>query len=578
MTRLLKYLKGSAIICAIIAPLMMCIEVFMDLYQPTLMSNIIDIGIANGDMHYVLTTGGKMLIMAVIGVFGGAGSSLFASAAAMNLGKNLRQSLFDKIQTLSFAEIDTFKTSSLITRLTNDVTQMQNMMLMALRIMVRAPLLCMGGIVMAVSLSLELSKVFIISVPIIIIGVIIIVKRSLPMFISMQKKIDRVNVVMRENLLGIRVIKAFTMEGKQEQRFDASNMDLMDTSIKAQNNMLMLWPIVTLTMNLSVILVLWFGGNMVNVGTIEVGKIMAFVNYLTQIMHSLMMVVMIIMNFSRASASSERINEVFDTEPSIVSSKVAKAIQNFDIEFKNVSFKYNKEGDYVLKDISFKALEGEVIGIIGATGSGKSSFISLIPRLYDTTEGEVLLGGIDVKDLKIEDIRNNIGVILQESTLFSGTIKDNLLFGNQNATEEEIESSSKDAQAYEFISRMPDKYDSIVEQRGKNLSGGQKQRVSIARTLVSSPKILIMDDSSSALDMSTEAKLQEAIKARMKDSTVIIIAQRISAVMDADKIIVLDDGKISSIGTHKELLENNEIYRGIAISQLGEEVVLNGRA
>lgn len=573
MTKLLKYIKGNAIIYTILAPLMMFIEVIMDLNQPKLMSDIIDIGIANGDISYVLNVGFKMIVVAFIGILGGMLCGIFATLASMNMGKNIRQSLFDKIQSLSFLEIDKFKTSSLITRLTNDVTQVQNMVMMGLRGMVRSPLIFLGGIIMSLTISVKLSMIFLIAIPLIILSVTLITSKSIPFFTEMQKKIDNVNLVMRENLLGVRVVKAFIIENKVRERFSNANKELMDTSIKAQGVTILLWPLVTLIMNLSVVAVLWFGGNYVNNGSLEIGKIMAFINYLVQIMGSLNMLVMIIINFSRAKVSAERINEVLDIESSIKDRENTEKIENFDVEFKDVYFKYNKDGEYVLKDISFKASEGEKIGIIGPTGSGKSSLISLIPRLYDTTSGSVMIGNKDVRSLKIKDLRKIIGVVLQDTTLFSGSIADNLRFGMEDANEEMMDSATRDAQAFEFINSSNEGYNREVGQRGKNLSGGQKQRISIARTLIKNPKILILDDSSSALDMETESKLQNSLKNRMKDSTVFLIAQRISAVMDSDKIIVLDNGEIAAIGTHKELIKNCEIYRSIAISQLGEEAV-----
>ena len=575
MTKLLKYIKGNAIIYTILAPLMMFIEVIMDLNQPKLMSDIIDIGVANGDISYVLNVGFKMIVVAFIGILGGMLCGIFATLASMNMGKNIRQSLFDKIQSLSFLEIDKFKTSSLITRLTNDVTQVQNMVMMGLRGMVRSPLIFLGGIIMSLTISIKLSMIFLIAIPLIILSVTLITSKSIPFFTEMQKKIDNVNLVMRENLLGVRVVKAFTIENKVRERFSNANKELMDTSIKAQGVTILLWPLVTLIMNLSVVAVLWFGGNYVNNGSLEIGKIMAFINYLVQIMGSLNMLVMIIINFSRAKVSAERINKVLDIESSIKDRENTEKIENFDVEFKDVYFKYNKDGEYVLKDISFKASEGEKIGIIGPTGSGKSSLISLIPRLYDTTSGSVMIGNKDVRSLKIKDLRKIIGVVLQDTTLFSGSIADNLRFGMEDANEEMMDSATRDAQAFEFINSSNEGYNREVGQRGKNLSGGQKQRISIARTLIKNPKILILDDSSSALDMETESKLQNSLKNRMKDSTVFLIAQRISAVMDSDKIIVLDNGEIAAIGTHKELIKNCEIYRSIAISQLGEEAVLN---
>ena len=575
MTKLLKYIKGSAIIYTILAPLMMFIEVIMDLNQPKLMSDIIDIGVANGDITYVLNVGFKMIVVAFIGILGGMLCGVFSTLASMNMGKNMRQGLFNKIQSLSFSEIDQFKTSSLITRLTNDVTQVQNMVMMALRGMVRSPLICLGGIIMSLSISVKLSMIFLVVIPLIILSVTVITAKSTPFFTAMQKKIDNVNLVMRENLLGVRVVKAFAIEDKVKERFSYANDDLMSTSIKAQSVTILLWPLVTLIMNLSVVAILWFGGNYVNKGSLEIGKIMAFINYLVQIMSSLNMLVMIIINFSRAKVSASRINEVLDVESSITDKEDAKKINKFNIEFKDVYFKYNKDGDYVLKGISFKAEEGEKIGIIGATGSGKSTIISLIPRLYDTSSGTVMIGNEDVKNLKINELRSLIGVVLQDTTLFSGSIEDNLKFGKEDATEEMMISSVKDAQAFEFINANNEGFNREVGQRGKNLSGGQKQRISIARTLIKNPKILILDDSSSALDMATEAKLQKSIKNRMKNSTVFLIAQRISAVKDSDKIIVLDNGEIVAIGNHEELIKECDIYRSIAISQLGEEVVSN---
>lgn len=575
MTKLLKYIKGSAIIYTILAPLMMFIEVIMDLNQPKLMSDIIDIGVANGDITYVLNVGFKMIVVAFIGILGGMLCGVFSTLASMNMGKNMRQGLFNKIQSLSFSEIDQFKTSSFITRLTNDVTQVQNMVMMALRGMVRSPLICLGGIIMSLSISVKLSMIFLVVIPLIILSVTVITAKSTPFFTAMQKKIDNVNLVMRENLLGVRVVKAFAIEDKVKERFSYANDDLMSTSIKAQSVTILLWPLVTLIMNLSVVAILWFGGNYVNKGSLEIGKIMAFINYLVQIMSSLNMLVMIIINFSRAKVSASRINEVLDVESSITDKEDAKKINKFNIEFKDVYFKYNKDGDYVLKGISFKAEEGEKIGIIGATGSGKSTLISLIPRLYDTSSGTVMIGNEDVKNLKINELRSLIGVVLQDTTLFSGSIEDNLKFGKEDATEEMMISSVKDAQAFEFINANNEGFNREVGQRGKNLSGGQKQRISIARTLIKNPKILILDDSSSALDMATEAKLQKSIKNRMKNSTVFLIAQRISAVKDSDKIIVLDNGEIVAIGNHKELIKECDIYRSIAISQLGEEVVSN---
>ena len=575
MIKLFKFFKGSAVICAILAPLVMILEVAMDLLQPTLLSNIIDIGVANHDLNYVLITGLKMIIAAIVGLFAGAGCSFLAAIAAIKLAEEVRQGLFDKIQTLSFLELDKLKTSSLITRLTNDVTQIQQMTNMLLRMMVRAPSTAIGGLVMAIILSKELSKIFVVAIPIILIVVMIILKKSFPLFKKMQQKIDNINLVMRESILGIKIIKALVIEDKQKDRFNDANEELTMASIKSQSMNLLLLPISTFIMNLTVVSVLWFGGNMFVSGNIEIGKIMAFINYLLQLMASIMMVINCMIMFSRAQVSAARINEVLDTKASIENKENCEEVKNFDIEFKNVFFKYNDHSDNVLEDISVKIKEGEKIGIIGSTGCGKTSFVNLIPRLYDATSGEILIGGVNVKNINIKQLREDVAIVLQESILFSGDIKSNLKLGNKNASEEELISASKDSQAYEFIMNKDNKFDEAVEQRGKNLSGGQKQRLSIGRTLIKNPKIFIMDDSSSALDMATEAKLQTSIRNRMKDNTVLIIAQRISAVMDLDKIIVMDDGKISAMGSHKELLERSEIYRSIAVSQLGEEVLVS---
>lgn len=575
MIKLFKFFKGSAVICAILAPLVMILEVAMDLLQPTLLSNIIDIGVANHDLNYVLITGLKMIIAAIVGLFAGAGCSFLAAIAAIKLAEEVRQGLFDKIQTLSFLELDKLKTSSLITRLTNDVTQIQQMTNMLLRMMVRAPSTAIGGLVMAIILSKELSKIFVVAIPIILIVVMIILKKSFPLFKKMQQKIDNINLVMRESILGIKIIKALVIEDKQKDRFNDANEELTMASIKSQSMNLLLLPISTFIMNLTVVSVLWFGGNMFVSGNIEIGKIMAFINYLLQIMASIMMVINCMIMFSRAQVSAARINEVLDTKASIENKENCEEVKNFDIEFKNVFFKYNDHSDNVLEDISVKIKEGEKVGIIGSTGCGKTSFVNLIPRLYDATSGEILIGGVNVKNINIKQLREDVAIVLQESILFSGDIKSNLKLGNKNASEEELISASKDSQAYEFIMNKDNKFDEAVEQRGKNLSGGQKQRLSIGRTLIKNPKIFIMDDSSSALDMATEARLQTSIRNRMKDNTVLIIAQRISAVMDLDKIIVMDDGKISDMGSHKELLERSEIYRSIAVSQLGEEVLVS---
>lgn len=517
-----------------------------------------------------------MLIVAILGLIGGSGCSVFTSIASMKLGQNLRTGLFNKIQTLSYADIDHLKPSSLITRLTNDVMQIQNMVTMLLRGMIRSPLLCIGGLIMSYILSPMLSIIFLIAIPIILISVVIVMKKSFPLFLAVQQKIDNINVVMRENILGVQVIKVFNIVNKQFNRFNDANNGLNSESIKAQNINMMLWPIVSLVMNFAVISVLWFGGIMVNRGLIQVGIIMAFINYIIQIMNALIMAVGIVINISRAKASADRINEIFDIVPAINNNDGTIKPEKYDVEFKNVSFKYNEDSDYVLKNISFQVKEGEKIGIIGGTGAGKSTLVSLISRLYDATEGQILIGGVNVKDLNLAELRKNIGFVTQENTLFSGTIERNLKFGSAEADRDLVEESVKEAEAYEFIMKKENAYESSVEQRGQNFSGGQKQRLCIARVLIRNCKIFIMDDSTSALDMATEAKLQNPIKKRMKNKTMFVIAQRISAIADADKIIVLDNGTINAIGKHDDLIKNNEIYRSIAILQFGEDVIKVG--
>jgi len=560
----------------LIAPLIMIGEVIADLFQPTLMATIIDQGVANGDIPLILTTGLKMLGISLLGAVCGMGCTILSGIASMGFGTNLRSAIFNKVQTFSFKEIDQFKTSSLITRLTNDITQIQNMLRMGLSMVVRTPFLCIGGIVMSASISPKLSLIFVVAMPLIFGLSSITMKRANPLFKVMQKKIDRVNTVMRENLLGMKVVKAFVGQERERERFGEANEDLMSSSMKAMFTISMMWPIVSLFMGMAIVALFWFGGNLVIVGELESGQIMAFMSYMMQALFSLMSVAMIAMNFSRAEASAQRLNEVLETESSIVDPASPKPYKEISVEFENVFFRYNEsDPGYVLKNINFKAEKGETVGIIGGTGSGKSTFISLIPRLYDVTKGAVKIGGIDVRDMSIDDLREHIGVVLQESVLFYGSVEENLRWGDEYATEADLDKAAEAAQAAEFLNNLPEKYDALVEQRGKNFSGGQKQRLSIARTFVKKPDILILDDSMSAVDTATEAKIQKALREREQDGIVFVIAQRVSAIADADKIIVLDDGAISAVGTHKELLKTSEIYRSIAVSQLGEEVLSN---
>lgn len=573
MRKIIKYINGSWPL-VFLAPLLMVLEVMCDLMQPTLMSEIVDVGIASGEISLVWSTGLKMLGVALLGIIGGAGCTILSSKASFDSAARLRQGMFDKIQTFSFKEIDKLQTSSLITRLTNDVTILQQTLRAVLCMMVRAPLSCIGGLVMAVAISRELSVIFVVAMPVLAIAVIFVALRTFPMFAKMQQKIDRVNTVMRENLLGVRVIKAFVGQEKEKQRFQGANEDLMNWALQAMNRMIVLMPIVTAVMNFSVVALLWFGGNLVNAGRLEVGKIMAFMTYLMQVLSSLMMAVMMMMQFSRAKVAADRCAEVLNTEPSIADPAQPKDVKDFTVRFDHVNFSYNDtDPEPVLKDITFTAKPGQRVGIIGNTGSGKSTLVSLIPRLYDVTDGSVSIGGTDVRDLDMDALRRHIGVVLQESTLFSGDIESNLRWGGENCAEERLRSALDDAQATEFVSKLPDGLHAVVEQRGKNFSGGQKQRLSIARTFAKEPDILILDDSTSAVDTETEAKLQQALRRRVGRGVTFIIAQRISAIADSDLILVMEDGAIVGQGTHQELIRNNEVYRGIVASQWGEEAI-----
>ncbi len=575
--KLRKYMKPY-LLWMILAPLAMVVEVSMDLAQPTLMSTIVDDGIlamsdgaVTGNLSVILWTSLKMVICALIGVAGGMGCTYFSSKASQNFGADLRSDLFRKVQSFSFAETDKFSTGSLVTRLTNDVTQLQNLLMMALRMFIRTPLLCFGGIFMALSINLKFGLILLVSLPVMLLLIGVIMKIATPFFNKMQTGIDTLNAVFQENLAGVRVVKAFTREKHEKQRFDKANDSLTSIMLKAMRLMSVVSPLMILFMNGTVIAVIFIGGKEVDAASLEVGQVMSVVTYMTQALMSLMMMSMMFMMVSRAQVSAKRVREVLNTESSIDRNETSVlSVTEGTVSFENVSFSYPEAaGDSVLQGINLEIKKGEFVAFLGATGSGKSTLVNLIPRFYDVTVGAVKIDGHDVREYATASLRSEIGMVLQEAVLFSGTIMENIKWGNPDATDEEAVKAAKIAQADDFVSSFADGYETVLGQRGLSLSGGQKQRLSISRAILKKPKIMIMDDSTSALDMGTEARLQKALKENLNDMTLIIIAQRISSVMSADRIVVLDQGKIAAAGTHEELLETSDIYRDIYDSQVG---------
>ncbi|MBM3235845.1 ABC transporter ATP-binding protein [Candidatus Poribacteria bacterium] len=557
----------------IIGPLLMLIEVAMDLSQPRLMQQIIDVGIAQLNMSVVINTGLFMVGLALIGAFGGSGNTVVAVKVSQGFGADIRSALFRKVQFFSFGNLDTLETGHLITRLTNDVTQVQEVVLILLRILVRAPLMLVGALIMAIITSPKLALMLIVLGPLSLSMVILVLKRAHPMFAAVQDRLDKLNTVMQENLAGVRVVKAFTQSDYEQKRFGDANDNLMGRTISAMQLVALVMPFMMLTVNFGVVGAIWFGGMQVTLGNMKIGQVMAFVNYLLQTLFSLMMVSMLLIQMSRAGASAERITEVLNSEPDIKDKP--DAISMFRpkgrVAFEEVTFSYDGNlKSPVLRNISFVAEPGQTVAILGATGSGKSSLIHLIPRFYDATEGRVTIDGVDVRDVSAESLRSNVGIALQESVLFSGTIRDNIRYGRPEATDEEVVAAAKAAQAHDFINEFPEGYDTQLGQRGVNLSGGQKQRLAIARALIIDPAVLILDDSTSSVDVETEAKIQDALLTLMKNRTSFVIAQRISTVLNADKIIVLEDGAVVAEGTHSELLASSPIYREIYESQLGD--------
>ncbi len=558
---------------AFLTPVFVALEVVMEVFIPLLMAKLIDDGVYLGQMNLALKIGIELIGAAILSLIFGCLSGVFASKASAGFAKNLRKDLYYKVQDFSFSNIDKFSTASLVTRLTTDVTNVQQAFQMITRITVRAPLMLVISVIMAININPKLSLVLLTILPIIAVALLLIFKYVHPMMEAIFKKYDNLNAVVEENVQGIRVVKSFVTEDKEKNKFGKVSKDIYNSFCKVEKIMALTSPIMQSATYLCIILISWIGAQIIvntNMTALTTGELMTFITYAIQILSSLMMISMIVVMLTMAKASADRIYEVLIEEPSIKNKKNAiKEVKNGDIEFENVSFSYVGEKDSeCLSNINIKIKSGETIGIIGGTGSGKSTLVNLIPRLYDATEGTVKVGDVDVRDYDMKSLRDEVANVLQKNVLFSGTIKDNIKWGDANATDEEVERVCKLAQADEFIQGFPDKYDTYIEQGGTNVSGGQKQRLCIARALLKKPKILILDDSTSAVDTKTDSLIRKAFREEIPDTTKIIIAQRISSVQDADRIIVIDDGKINGFGTHDELLKSNEIYKEVYESQV----------
>ncbi len=565
-----------------LAPLLMVAEVVCEIVMPRLMAAIVDVGIANGDMNAIVKNGVLMLVLAVIGMITGVLSARVATMGGQGFGTNLRNAMFQKIQDFSFADIDRFSSASLITRTTNDVNQIQMTLTMATRMVVRVITMLVGALFMAFSINAGLARVLLVAIPILMVGIGVVMKLSNKLFGIMQEKLDNLNNTVQENLVAIRVVKAFVRAGYEKTKFKKVNDELTETGISVTLRINLISPLMTIVLNLVTLSVLYLGGGQVMAGTMRYGDLSSFVGYISQILMSVMMVGMMFIMSSRAVACARRVVEVLDTVPDIQDDPggytaaltggkkdLSLPAPKGQVEFRDVSFKYlaSGTGDDVLEHISFTARPGQVVALVGGTGTGKSTLVNLIPRFYDVTGGQVLVDGMDVRDYPIEELRSRIGMVLQNNVLFSGTIRENLLWGRADATEEEMIQAAKDAQAYDFIMALPDKFDTVLDQGGTNVSGGQKQRLCIARAMLRRPAILILDDSTSAVDSATEAAIRESFAQNLAGTTVILIAQRISSVRYADQILVLDDGTIVGQGTHDELMETNEVYQEIYNSQ-----------
>ncbi|BDF73059.1 ABC transporter ATP-binding protein [Oscillospiraceae bacterium] len=558
---------------AILAPIMVILEVVCELILPRVMAKIVDVGIANADLSYILRMGAVMLGLSALAMLCGVLSAKFAAVSSQGFGANLRQGLFDKVQTFSFADIDKFSSASLVTRMTNDVNAITMMLSMAMRMLTRAPVMLIVALAVTVSINAKLALILVVIIPVMAVAIALLMKVCTGLFEAMQRKIDQLNNTVQENLVAVRVVKAFVRAGYEKTKFKKSNDELTGASLQVGMRVILMMPIMIVALNVAVVAVLWSGGQMVMGGTLLVGDLSSFITYISQILMSVMMVAMALLQFSRAQACAHRICQVLDAEPDIENKPGAKEralpAPRGRVEFKDVSFKYQAAGtgDPVLSHIDFSVEPGQFVAVVGGTGVGKSSLVNLIPRFYDVTGGAVLVDGVDVRDYPLEELRGRIGMVLQNNVLFTGTVRENLLWGKPDAGEEELIQAAKDAQAYDFIMGLPDGFDTYLAQGGVNVSGGQKQRLCIARAMLRKPAVLILDDSTSAVDSATEAKIRESFHQNLKDTTVIIIAQRISSVQYADRILILDDDHIAGMGTHEELLANNEIYQEIYQSQ-----------
>ena len=545
-------------------------EAVFELLIPLVMSDIVDIGIATGDVDYILKKGFLMVGLALISLAFGLGSAALSARAGQGFGANLRRAEYDHIQSFAFSNIEKFSTASLVTRLTNDVNNLQMTLMMGMRLLVRAPVMLVSAMILSIRISRQLSNVFLVALPLLAVVVVTLLMKVGPRFKALQEKTDALNLVVQENLTGIRVVKSFVREDYEQEKFSKRNQDLKETSQKAFGAVVMNMPIMMLIINGTIIAVMWFGGHMVAQGSLDAGKLITYFTYISQIMISLMMVSMMFMMMTRSIACGKRVAEVLAEEPAITDAEALEdaEVENGSVDFEGVSFRYDpRSPEWILRDIDLHIPSGATVGILGGTGSGKTSLVSLIPRLYEAGEGTVKVGGRSVREYTMDHLRGSVSMVLQKNTLFSGTIRENLLWGDENATDEELWEACRAACADEFLSRMPDGLDTDLGQGGVNVSGGQKQRLCIARAILKKPKVLILDDSTSAVDTATDARIREAFRTQLKDTTKIIIAQRVTSVMDADLIVVMDRGRIAAQGKHEELMKTCEIYREVYTAQ-----------